>query len=102
MLTPSKETYLALGGGTRPMPVYREMLADLETPLGAYWKLANDETYSFLLESVTGGEQLARYSLLGVRPISLLRTKGDRVTWDRGGKIERSVLKKGDGSPSVL
>jgi len=61
------------------MPVYRDLLADVETPLGAYWKLAHDEPHSFLLESVTGGEQLARYSILGVRPRMLVRAKGDRA-----------------------
>ncbi len=61
------------------MPVYRDLLADMETPLSVYWKLANDETYSFLLESVTGGEQLARYSILGTRPKSVIRTKGQDV-----------------------
>ena len=44
----------------------REILADLETPIAAYWKLAQGEDYSFLLESVTGGESVGRYSLLGV------------------------------------
>lgn len=53
-----------------------ELPADLETPLSAYWKLSQGETHSFLLESVTGGEQLARYSLIGVRPRSVLSGKG--------------------------
>jgi len=57
-------------------PVWADLLADVETPLSAYWKLAHDETHSFLLESVTGGEQLARYSIIGVRPLTVLRSKG--------------------------
>lgn len=61
------------------MPVYREVLADIETPLSVYWKLAHDETYSFLLESVTGGEQVGRYSIIGSRPRTVLRTKGPSV-----------------------
>lgn len=81
MQYPTKPEYLSRTEGRRPMPVVREVLADMETPLGAYWKLASDETYSFLLESVTGGEQLARYSILGVRPRTVLRTKGTR--WRR-------------------
>lgn len=75
MQVPSREEFLREAGG-RQMPVYRDVLADMETPLSAYWKLSHDETYSFLLESVTGGEQLARYSILGVRPRSVLRSKG--------------------------
>jgi anthranilate synthase component 1 len=49
------------------LPVYREVSADLETPVSAYLKI-NDEGYSFLLESVEGGQRLARYSFLGIRP----------------------------------
>lgn len=79
MLIPSLEEFLAKTEGGKTMPVYRDLLADVETPLGAYWKLAHDEPYSFLLESVTGGEQLARYSILGVRPRMLLRSKGDQA-----------------------
>ncbi|MFN8219644.1 MAG: anthranilate synthase component I [Fimbriimonadales bacterium] len=81
MLVPSKDEFLRLTSGSKPlhMPVSRDILADMETPLSAYWKLAHDETYSFLLESVTGGEQLARYSILGVRPRLVLRTKDRKV-----------------------
>lgn len=79
MPTPSKAEFLALSGGSRPTPVYLDLLADMETPLSAYWKLAHDETCSFLLESVTGGEQLARYSMLGVRPRLVIRSKGRKA-----------------------
>ncbi len=79
MLVPSKDEFLRLTAGSRPMPVYRDIVADVETPLSAYWKLAHDEQHSFLLESVTGGEQLARYSVLGVRPRVVLRTKSEQV-----------------------
>ena len=102
MLVPSKETYLAQTHGETPMPVYRETLADVETPLSAYWKLAHDAGCSFLLESVTGGEQLARYSFLGVRPRAVLRTKGSRVRWDRGGASEETTLEKGQDPLRVL
>ena len=55
------------------LPVYREIDADLETPVSAYLKVAQ-EPYSFLLESVEGGERLARYSFIGTEPYSILRT----------------------------
>jgi len=84
------------------MPVYRETLADVETPLSAYWKLAHDASCSFLLESVTGGEQLARYSFLGVRPRAVLRTKGSRVRWERGGNVGEQILHEGEDPLSVL
>jgi anthranilate synthase component I len=79
MLTPDRETFLRQAREGLHIPVYRDILSDFETPLSAYWKLAHDETFSFLLESVTGGEQLARYSILGARPRLTLRTKNRRV-----------------------
>jgi anthranilate synthase component I len=79
MIVPTKEEFLSRPPGSGRVPVYRDLLADMETPLSAYWKLAHDQTYSFLLESVTGGEHLARYSILGVRPRAVLRTKGSKV-----------------------
>ncbi len=79
MQVPAREEFLKAAGEGRPVPVYRDVLADIETPLSAYWKLAEGETFSFLLESVTGGEQLARYSILGARPRLVLRSKGRQV-----------------------
>lgn len=58
------------------VPVYREINADLETPVSAYLKIARDN-YSFLLESVEGGERLARYSFIGTEPSLILKT-GDK------------------------
>lgn len=55
------------------VPVYREVRADLETPVSAYLKVARGD-YSFLLESVEGGERLARYSFIGTEPSFVLRT----------------------------
>jgi anthranilate synthase component 1 len=79
------------------MAVYRDLLADLETPVSAYWKLASDQEYSFLLESVTGGEHVGRFSVLGVRPRAVLRSKGNRgsrVTPD--GKMSHFTLGPGE------
>ncbi len=79
MVVPSREQFLEQCQHGVLVPVWTDLLADVETPLSAYWKLAHDTTYSFLLESVTGGEQLARYSILGVRPRRVIRTKGRQV-----------------------
>ncbi|MFQ5997245.1 MAG: anthranilate synthase component I, partial [Dehalococcoidales bacterium] len=57
------------------VPVYYEMMADLETPVSAYLKIARGN-YSFLLESVEGGERLARYSFIGTEPSLILKTDG--------------------------
>jgi len=55
------------------VPIYYEMMADLETPVSAYLKVARGN-YSFLLESVEGGERLARYSFIGTEPSLILKT----------------------------
>ena len=55
------------------VPVYRELMADLETPVSAYLKIAHGD-YSFLLESVEGGERLARYSFIGTEPSLVIKT----------------------------
>jgi len=58
------------------VPVYYEIMADLETPVSAYLKVARGN-YSFLLESVEGGERLGRYSFIGTEPSIVLRTGGE-------------------------
>ncbi|NLG07721.1 MAG: anthranilate synthase component I [Deinococcales bacterium] len=67
-------------GAARPRvrPVYREVLADLETPLTAYLKLAGHP--SFLLESVEQGERVARYSFIGTGQRKRLEARGERMT----------------------
>ena len=55
------------------VPVYREINADLETPVTAYLKVARPP-YSFLLESVEGGERIARYSFIGTEPMGIIKT----------------------------
>ena len=69
------------------IPVYRPILADMETPVSAFFKLMPDE-YAFLLESVEGGEQVARYSFLGGQPSVLFHTKGREVTIEYMSKGE--------------
>ena len=65
------------------MPVFAELPADLDTPLSAYLRL-RPGPYSFLLESVEGGEKWARYSFLGTDPLMVLSAKDGRVTLRRG------------------
>ncbi len=70
------------------VPVVRRVLADLQTPLGAFLRVAEGEPYAFLLESVEGGERVARYSFLGARPEMIVRGRGDRTAVERGGTRE--------------
>jgi anthranilate synthase component I len=62
------------------VPVYRTMLADLETPVSVYLKLSQLGDHSFLLESVEGGEQVGRYSFLGVNPKGVVTVKNNVLT----------------------
>lgn len=71
------------------IPVYRELVADLETPVSAWYKVCADQPHSFLLESVEGGENLGRYSFLGCDPVWILEARGNQTKQvHRDGKIE--------------
>jgi len=75
MYTPSLSDIQALKAaqpGANLAPVYRDVAADLETPVSAFLKVARGD-HSFLLESVEGGERLARYSFIGTEPYRVLR-----------------------------
>ncbi len=75
MYTPTLDQIKALTAGkdSNLVPVYREINADLETPVSVFLKIARGP-YSFLLESVEGGERLARYSFIGTEPYRVLKT----------------------------
>src|SRR5215210_3047948 len=79
MYIPSKEDYLKLTTKGNLIPIYREVIADLETPVSAYFKIAEGAKYSFLLESVEGGEKIARYSFLAKDPQLVFRSKNSGV-----------------------
>jgi anthranilate synthase component 1 len=67
------------------IPVYREILGDMETPVAAYKKLRH-HGWSFLLESVEGGEKWGRFSFLGLNPSLLVEIKDGRVSLERRGQ----------------
>ena len=71
--TPDLETFRSLAKDANLIPVYREISADLETPVSAYLKTARGP-YSYLLESVEGGEHVARYSFIGTEPSEVIVT----------------------------
>ncbi len=68
------------------VPVYRTLLADLETPVSVYMKLKEADKPAFLLESVEGGEQVGRYSFIGINPKGVLVVKDDVVHFERDGR----------------
>ncbi len=67
------------------VPVVKEIIADLLTPVSAFLKIAEHSDYAFLFESVEGGERVARYSFLGKDPFLVLRQKAGRTVVDRSG-----------------
>ena len=71
--TPNIQTFKKLKKTYNLIPVYTEISADLETPVSAYLKTV-EGPYSFLLESVQGGENLARYSFIGTKPSEIIVT----------------------------
>jgi anthranilate synthase component I len=74
MFAPTKAEFLELAKQGNLIPVYREIIADAETPVSAYQKL-HKSGGSFLLESVAGGERIGRYSFLGTHPRKLIRAE---------------------------
>src|SRR5690348_11948674 len=75
-------------GAGNLLPVSYELLADLETPVSVYLKVAGGEPYTFLLESVEGGERIARYSFVGLDPYLVMTLRGRLATlhWRSGPK----------------
>lgn len=88
-----REAELGKQDGRRPLlPLYSDILADMESPVSAYCKTAL-RPYSFLLESVSGGEHVARYSFIGIDPYLIMTQRGDsaRLRWmdgDHAGREE--------------
>ncbi|MCG8325722.1 MAG: anthranilate synthase component I, partial [Thiotrichales bacterium] len=72
--------------GFNRIPLVREVLADLETPLSAYLKLANGP-YSYLFESVQGGEKWGRYSIIGLPAATILKVRGNLITLEQDGEV---------------
>src|SRR5512146_2583234 len=90
-MTPDRFAELARQGYNR-IPVMREVLADLDTPLSVYLKLARGP-YSYLFESVQGGEKWGRYSIIGLPARTLLRVSGHDLTVEKDGKpVERETV----------
>lgn len=90
MIYPSKNEFLKLAKKGNLIPVYGEILADFETPLSAFAKIDRGG-YAFLLESVEGGERLARYSFLGANPSMIFSNKGTSVEIREGARVKRFV-----------
>ena len=80
MIFPDFDQFQELAKQGNFVPVYQEWVADLDTPVSAWYKVCAGQPYSFLLESVEGGEKLGRYSLVGCDPLWVLEARGDSTT----------------------
>ncbi len=101
MISPSLEEFREYAGRYNLIPVVREILADLETPASAFMKVARG-TESFLLESVEGGERIARYSFIGSEPMLTLCVRDRSVRIVEGGRPRDLQLRPGEDGLSVL
>lgn len=87
MYYPSKSEFIKLAKKGNLIPVYKELIADMETPVSAFKKI--ESGYSYLLESVEGGEKVGRYSFLGADPLMIIKSKGDDVEITVGKKVSK-------------
>lgn len=82
-IRPSKEDIrkiISNTAGKCVIPIWCEVIADLETPVSAYHKVCKDKKYSFLLESVEGGESIGRYSFIGADPLYILKSDREETS----------------------
>ena len=85
MIYPTKKDFLHLAKEYNVIPLFREMTADMDTPVSLFKKIARGPE-SFLLESVEGGERWGRYSFIGHRSRLVVRTKGKSIELRRPGR----------------
>ncbi|HLO85704.1 MAG TPA: anthranilate synthase component I [Nostocaceae cyanobacterium] len=90
MIFPDFSQFQELAAQGNFVPVYQEWIADLDTPVSAWYKVCAGQPYSFLLESVEGGEKIGRYSLLGCDPLWILEARGEKTvqTHRNGSQVE--------------
>ncbi len=94
MYKPTLEEFKDKAKSGNLIPVYKEILADLDTPVSAYMKIKGE--YSFLFESVEGGEKWARYCFLGCDPHAIFTMKGGKVVVETDGDKKEVVNPTGD------
>lgn len=94
MTTPNLESFRNLAKTRRVIPVFRKLLADGETALGLYRKLADERAGTFLLESAEHGRSWSRYSFVGVASSAMLSERNGEALWS--GKVPQGVPESGD------
>ncbi len=97
-VSPDFEAFERTYAEGRPQLVWRSLVNDLETPVSAYLKLAASRKNAFLLESVEGGEQLGRFSIIGFKPDVIWRANGARSEINRDAAADVTAFKPEDGA----
>jgi anthranilate synthase component 1 len=98
---PSREEFERLASEYPVVPVWREVIADLETPVSAFLKLAQGR-HAFLLESVEGGERWGRYSFIGVDPFLVMVVRDGVVSWEGQPPAAAADLPEGTNPLEIL
>jgi len=83
---PSAREFKTLAKTHTLIPVYRTVVADLETPVSAFLRIAGGAPEAFLLESVEGGERVGRYTFIGIEPYKKMVSRGRSIVVEEGGK----------------
>ena len=95
-MRPNFKEFAEMGTGKEFIPVYREFLADLETPVSVLRRFAEEKNV-FLLESVEGGERFGRYSIIGVNPYGVFTVEDGQAYLSAPGKPKEALGEKGKG-----
>jgi anthranilate synthase component 1 len=91
-IEPSADAFAARYGRGEPQVVWTTLVADLETPVSAFLKVAGARPMSFLLESVEGGATRGRYSIIGIGPDVIFRANGDRAEINRTARTDANAF----------
>src|SRR5580700_4022271 len=86
---PVRAEFLKLARNHTLVPLYRTLTADVETPVTAFLRLAADEPECFLLESVEGGENVGRYTFIGIQPYRKIVAWGKKIEVTERGKTRQ-------------
>ena len=93
LIQPSRKDFLSLAKEHTLVPVFRTLTADLETPVSAFLRAAWESPECFLLESVENGEQIGRYTFIGLNPYKRIVARGRQITITEG---KRTIVLEGD------
>lgn len=102
MLKPSLDEFCALAAKGNLVPVFKVIMADLETPVSAFYKLAENDPHAFLLESVEQGEKLGRYSFIGFNPSHIFICQNRQMIEVRGYEQTKHALSREHDPLDVL